>query len=112
VDNNIPKEYIERITKATAYFIFRNGPIKKLKEENKVSDEEVKEMQRYMQNHLAYLYNVLFEENDLNKFNLIVSTMDKFYINDEEKIIMEDDEFEKIYINLFKTINNGIDLKK
>lgn len=112
MDNNIPKEYIEKITKATAYFIFRNGPVKKLQEENKITVEEVKEMQKYMQNHLAYLYNVLFEENDLNKFNLIVSTMDKFYINDEEEIIMEDDEFEKIYMKLFKTINNGIDLKK
>lgn len=112
MDNNIPKEYIEKITKATAYFIFRNGPIKRFKEESKVTDEEVKEMQKYMQNHLSYLYNVLFEENDLNKFNFIVSTMDKFYVNDEEKTIMEDDGFENIYKGLFKTINNGIDLKK
>ncbi len=34
-------------------------------------------MQKYMQNHLSYLYNVLLEENDLKKFDLIVATMDK-----------------------------------
>lgn len=63
--NRIPKDYIIRITKASTYFIFRNGPIKRLYEEGKLKDSDVKEMQKYMQNHLSYLYNVLLEENDL-----------------------------------------------
>ena len=76
------KEHIARIAKASTYFIFRNGPVKKLYDEGKLEDSDIREMQKYMQNHLAYLYNVLLEENDLKKFDLIISTMDKFYIND------------------------------
>jgi hypothetical protein len=112
--NNIPKEYISRISKASTYFSFRNGPIKKFYEEGKLTDDEFKEIQKYMENHLAYLFNVLLEENDLKKFDLIISTMDKFYINDNENIQIEDDGFDNFYNNLFNIneVNNGINLKR
>ena len=63
MENKEVKDYLKDITRASAYFIFRNGPVKKLYEEGKLSDEEIKDMQEYLQNHLAYLYNVLLEEN-------------------------------------------------
>lgn len=112
--NSIPKEYISRISKASTYFSFRNGPIKKLYEEGKLTDDEFKEIQKYMENHLAYLFNVLLEENDLKKFDLIISTMDKFYINDNENIKIEDDGFDNFYNKLFNIneVNNGINLKR
>lgn len=112
--NNVPKEYISRISKASTYFAFRNGPIKKLYEEGKLKEEDFKEIQKYMENHLAYLYNILLEENDLKKFDLVISTMDKFYINDNEDVKLEDDGFDDLYNNLFN-INckkNGFELKK
>ena len=40
-----------------------------------------------MQNHLSYLYTVLLEENNLKKFDLVISTMNKFYVNDEEEVL-------------------------
>ena len=86
MEGKILQEYIKNITKASTYFIFKNGPVKKLQEEGKLTDEEVKEMQVYMQNHLAYLYNVLLEESNLKKFDLIVGTMNNFYVNDNENI--------------------------
>ncbi|EOR27298.1 hypothetical protein A500_05406 [Clostridium sartagoforme AAU1] len=110
--NRIPKDYIIRITKASTYFIFRNGPIKRLYEEGKLKDSDVKEMQKYMQNHLSYLYNVLLEENDLKKFDLIVATMDKFYINDNEEIQLEDDGFNNFYNKLFNEVIETINIKK
>ncbi|GAA0755015.1 MULTISPECIES: hypothetical protein [Clostridium] len=110
--NRIPKDYIIRITKASTYFIFRNGPIKRLYEEGKLKDSDVKEMQKYMQNHLSYLYNVLLEENDLKKFDLIVATMDKFYINDNEEIQLEDDGFDNFYNKLFNEVIETINIKK
>lgn len=115
MENKEVKDYIKNISKATAYFTFRNGPIKKLNEEGKISDEEVKEIQEYIQNHMAYLYNVLLEENNLKKFELIVSTMDKFYVNDNSEVIMKDDGFDNFYNSLFepsKIKNDGIKLKK
>ena len=58
-------------------------------------------IQMYMQNHLAYLYTILLEENDLKKFDLIVNTMNKFYVNDDKKVEIEDSGFENLYKGLF-----------
>ncbi len=113
MENKEVKDYLKDITRAPAYFIFRNGPVKKLYEEGKLSDEEIKDMQEYLQNHLAYLYNVLLEENNIKKFDLITSTMNKFYVNDESNIEMNDDGFDNFYKSLFepKSNNSGIQLK-
>lgn len=106
MEEKILQEYIKNITKASTYFIFKNGPVKKLQEEGKLTDEEVKEMQVYMQNHLAYLYNVLLEESNLKKFDLIVGTMNNFYVNDNENIELCDDGFDKFFEGLFSKTNN------
>lgn len=115
MDNKEVKYYIKAITKSSAYFIFRNGPVKKLHEEGKLTDEEVKEMQEYLQNHLAYLYNVLLEENNIQKFDLITSTMSKFYVNDDSEIKMKDDGFDNFFNSLFnpnQNKNSGIKFKE
>lgn len=101
MENKLPKEHIERITKASNYFIFRNGPIKDLLKDKKISEEDVKNIQIYLENHLAYLYNVLLEENNLQKFDLIVQTMSKFYVNDDFKITLDDGGFDNFYNKLF-----------
>ena len=109
------KDYIKTISKSSAYFIFRNGPVKKLYEEGKLTDEEIKEMQEYLQNHLAYLYNVLLEENNIQKFDLITSTMSKFYVNDDSVVELKDDGFDNFFESLFNPGNNknsGLKLKK
>lgn len=54
-----------------------------------------------MENHLAYLYTILLEENNLQKFDLIVQTMSKFYVNDDYKVILEDGGFDNFYNKLF-----------
>ena len=81
-------------------------------DEGKLEDSDIREMQKYMQNHLAYLYNVLLEENDLKKFDLIISTMDKFYINDSEEIEVDDDGFDNFYNKLFNEFMETIKIKK
>lgn len=106
MDNKIPKDYIANIAKATAYFAFRNGPVKDLNKNGKLSDDEVKSLQLYMQNHLSYLYTVLLEENNLKKFDLIITTMNKFYVNDNEEVTIEDDGFDNFYEGLFPKSNN------
>ena len=78
--NRLPKEYIAQIAKASTYFAFKNGPIKELIKNNKISEDDLKDIQKYMDDHLAYLYTVLLEENNIKKFDLIVNTMNKFYV--------------------------------
>ena len=51
-----PQEYIANISKASAYFALNNGPIKELVKEGKITEEEATNLQKYMQNHLSYLY--------------------------------------------------------
>ena len=111
MDNKLAKEHIAAIAKASTYFIFRNGKIKELNEQGKVTDDELKEMQIYMQNHLAYLYEVLLEENNIKKFDLIVQTMSKFYINDDSEVRLEDSGFDNFYNQLFPTVDSSLKMK-
>lgn len=111
MENKLAKDHIARITKASTYFIFRNGKVKQLHEDGKISDDEIKEMQIYMQNHLAYLYEVLLEENDIKKFDLIVQTMSKFYINDDTKVEIEDGGFDDFYNQLFPKVSQTLKMK-
>ncbi|MDU2670643.1 MAG: hypothetical protein E7C49_01405 [Clostridium sp.] len=104
--NRLPKEYIAQIAKASTYFAFKNGPIKELIKNNKISEEDLKDIQKYMDDHLAYLYTVLLEENNIKKFDLIVNTMNKFYVNDTEEVVINDDGFDKFYDSLFPKTNN------
>ncbi|HHD2753129.1 TPA: hypothetical protein ACOTG0_001938 [Clostridium perfringens] len=106
--DNKTKEHIARIAKASTYFIFKNGPVSKLHKENKISDEEMKSMQEYMQNHLAYLYEVLLEEGNLKKYELIMNTMNQFYVNDDTEVVLADEGFDALYDQLFPKSNNII----
>ncbi|MGL4740402.1 MAG: hypothetical protein ACRC41_06290 [Sarcina sp.] len=111
MDNKLAKEHIARIAKASTYFIFRNGKIKELAENGKIEDEDVKEMQMYMQNHLAYLYEVLLEENNIQKFDLIMQTMEKFYMNDDTVVELEDGGFDNFYNQLFPKVSPTLKMK-
>lgn len=106
MNNKKPQEYIANIAKASTYFAFKNGPVKDLYKDGKISEEEMKNLQSYMQNHLAYLYTVLLEENNLKKFELVTSTMNKFYVDDNEEVLLEDDGFDKFYESLFPQTSN------
>ena len=106
MDKKKPQEYIANISKASAYFTLNNGPINDLISQGKITSEEAANLQKYMQIHFSYLYTVLLEENNLKKFDLVISTMNKFYVNDEEEVLIEDDGFDKFFNNLFPTSSN------
>lgn len=111
MENKLAKEHIARIAKASTYFIFRNGSVKELNQAGKINDEELKKMQIYMQNHLAYLYEVLLEENNIKKFDLIMQTMEKFYMNDQLEVLLEDSGFDNFYNGLFPSVDSSLKMK-
>ena len=80
MDKKKPQEYIANISKASAYFTLNNGPIKDLISQGKITSEEAANLQKYMQNHLSYLYTVLLEENNLKKFDLVIMMKKKFLL--------------------------------
>ena len=45
-------------------------------------------------------------ENNLKKFDLVISTMNKFYVDDKEEVLLADDGFDKFYENLFPQVSN------
>lgn len=108
MENKQAKEYISNITKASAYYIFRNGPAKDLLKDKKLTDTDIKEMQEYLEGHLSYLYTILLDESNLKKFELVMSTMNKFYVNDQEEIELMDEGFENLYEQLFPKSNINI----
>lgn len=111
MEKQLAKEHIAKITKASTYFIFNNGKVKDLYKDGKISDQEMKEMQEYMQNHLAYLYEILLEENNIQKFDLIVQTMSKFYINDDSEVRLDDGGFDDFYNQLFPKVSPTLKMK-
>ena len=46
------------------------------------------------------------QENNLKKFDLVISTMNKFYVNDKVEVLLADDGFDKFYENLFPQVSN------
>ena len=71
-----PQEYIANISKASAYFALNNGPIKELVKEGKITEEEATNLQKYMQNHLSYLYFTLAKMKD----NILYHIFTLFYL--------------------------------
>lgn len=104
--SEIPKEYIENIVKATSQFVYKNGCIKEILEKGHITEEDNKKVIEYMENHLAYLYTVLLEESNIQKFDLIVKTMNKFYVDNHSTINIDDDGFDKFYDSLFPKSDN------
>ena len=49
---------------------------------------------------------MLLEENNLKKFDLVMSTMDKFYVDNKEEVIIQDDGFDNLFKSLFTTPQN------
>ena len=45
-------------------------------------------------------------ENNLKKFDLVVGTMNNFYVNDNENIELCDDGFDKFFEGLFPKTSN------
>lgn len=111
MDENILSPQIQNITKGSAYFILKNGPIKDLIADEKISIEDATAIQEYLQNHLSYLYKILLEENNIQKFELVVNTMNKFYVNDSTEISIKDDGFDAIYKSLFQPKPSNISIK-
>lgn len=106
MEKRIPKDYIAEITKSSSCFALKNGPIKDLLANGKITEEEYKSIEKYVEGHLAYLFTVLLEENNIKKFDLIVKTMNKFYTIDNEPVVINDDGFDKFYDSLFPKTNN------
>lgn len=91
--NNIPKEIdekskeelfndgnITKIAKAITHFSFRNGPIENMHaDRNKnITDQDMKVLNKYMVNRLAYIFSLMIEDRWF-EFNFLINSMDKMF---------------------------------
>src|SRR5574344_604884 len=73
---------IDRIAKAVTLYAFRNGPVEDLHagKDSKLTDDDMKMLNKYMVNHIAYLLN-LVNQNKWHELEALIET----YYPDAEK---------------------------
>src|SRR5574344_121848 len=78
----LTSEEIDRIAKAVTLYAFRNGPVEDLHagKDSKLTDDDMKMLNKYMVNHIAYLLN-LVNQNKWHELKEIIET----YYPDAEK---------------------------
>ena len=56
-------ENMDALAKALTHYIFRNGPVENMHAEGKLSQKDMKTLNVYMVNHLAWVLTQAFEGN-------------------------------------------------
>lgn len=71
----LTSEEIDRIAKAVTLYAFRNGPVEDLHagKDSKLTDDDMKMLNKYMVNHIAYLLN-LVNQNKWQELKEIIET--------------------------------------
>ena len=71
----LTSEKIDRIAKAVTLYAFRNGPVEDLHagKDSKLTDDDMKMLNKYMVNHIAYLLN-LVNQNKWHELKEIIET--------------------------------------
>lgn len=71
---------LSMISKAITHFAFRNGPVEDMHAHpnNQLSDEDMKILNKYMVNRLAYIFTLIIEERWI-EFEFLVRHIDMMY---------------------------------
>ncbi|QNB47796.1 hypothetical protein BR63_16900 [Thermanaerosceptrum fracticalcis] len=56
------KENISTIAKAITHFVFRNGPVENMHANRQLSQDDMKTLNKFMVNRLAYVFTLIIEE--------------------------------------------------
>ena len=63
-------EETDKIAKAITIFAFRNGPVENMHTDGKLSQEDMKTLNKFMVNRLAYVFNIF--QNNKPLFDMLV----------------------------------------
>ncbi|NLM97597.1 MAG: hypothetical protein GX175_08325 [Halanaerobiaceae bacterium] len=90
-------ENLNMISKAITHFAFRNGPVEDMHAHpnNKLSDEDMKVLNKFMVNRLAYVFTLIIEERWI-EFDFLVRNIDWMYGHDWDEAEPDDGGTRKI----------------
>ena len=61
MNNRIDKEFLHLLTNAATHYAFRNGPVENMHADGKLSDEDMKTLNKYMMDRLAFVFKMIME---------------------------------------------------
>ncbi len=75
---------INMISKALTHFAFRNGPVEGMHADGKLSEEDMKILNKFMVNRLAYVFELILNDR-WGMFDYLVKSIDRWYGHDWDK---------------------------
>jgi len=74
------KDNLNMISKAITHFAFRNGPVEDMHADpnSQLSEADMKTLNKFMVNRLAYVFTLIIEERWL-EFDFLIRSTDQFY---------------------------------
>ena len=91
-------ELIDTISKALTHYVFRNGPVEDMHADGKLTQQDMKTLNKYMVNRIAGLLK-LAEEGEWLKISLMLDFL-KPYGNEWDKAEYDTEDIEKAFQNL------------
>lgn len=67
-------ENIDMISKAVTHFVFRNGPVEDMHANGQLSQDDMKVLNKFMVNRLAYIFQLIIEDRWI-EFEFLVKTV-------------------------------------
>lgn len=92
---------IDKISKAITHFAFRNGPIEGMHANNQLSDMDMKKLNKFMVNRIAYIFQLIIEEKWF-ELEYLINITDRFYGHNWEKSIPDDGGIHKVLMMKLK----------
>lgn len=103
----LAKPNVSMISKAMTHFAFRNGPVEDMHANGQLSESDMKTLNKFMVNRLAYVFTLVIEERWL-EFALLVETMDRMFGTDWDEAEPDDgDTREVIRLMMKSAIRRG-----
>lgn len=84
------------MAKAITHFAFRNGPIEDIHANNQLSQEDMKTLNKFMVNRLAYICECILTEK-WEEISFLVKLYDFMYGHDWDEATPDDGENQKLY---------------
>lgn len=101
------EDNLTKIAKAVTHFAFRNGPIEDMHADvsKNITDEDMKILNKYMVNRLAYVFMLMIEERWL-EFNHVIETIDWMFGHSWDDAEPDDGGMRKLFIEKLNEFRN------
>ncbi|SHI42212.1 hypothetical protein [Desulfofundulus thermosubterraneus] len=90
------KDFLTSVAKAVTHFAFRNGPVEDLHANGQLSQQDMKILNKFMVNRLAYVFHLIFT-GQWEKFFYLVAAHDLIFGHDWDDPELDDGGFKQLY---------------